>query len=501
MGERAGLSTVGLAKVEEMWGPKAISFPVEFPTMPFVVINWMKSLIGKVLLMLLGTAFGGLAGDTTAPRAMALLKANCFSCHNPEKKKGGLRLTSREDALKGGDNGPAIVPGKADKSLAAQAVLPDADPHMPPKKQLSAEQINLLRQWIDAGAPWDAQALANLTVVTTLDKLGPLPADYQPVLAIALSSDGKRLAVGRGNRIDLYNVEKPERVLLGELGGHRDTVQALAWSPDGARLVSGSFRQILVWDTADRRQVAQLTNQLSGRVTALEFLPDNKTLVVADGEAAKNGLIHLWDLDAPKPEATFEAHTDTIFALQLSRDGKSLATAGADKMVKLWNLGDRKETARFEGHTGHILALAFNEDDTRLASAGTDREIKVWDVKTRDKVISLNQQTSPVTGLAWTPDGKKMVAVCEDGSARAFTDFKVHKGGESSEGASNRKMDGAGQMLYCVTTSPDGKMTFAGAHDGTVFAWEGNDNATRMAAPSVEKKPEKVAAKTASAKD
>src|SRR5581483_3734331 len=52
-----------------------------------------------------------------------------------------------------------------------------------------------------------------------------------------------------------------------------------------------------------------------------------------------------------------EGHNDSILALKLSRDGKSVATAGADKLVKIWTLGDQKEKARFEGHTGHILAL------------------------------------------------------------------------------------------------------------------------------------------------
>src|SRR5438093_7286336 len=97
--------------------------------------------------------------DKLTEGAMRLLYANCLSCHNAEKHKGGLELTSRAAALKGGEDGPVIVPGHPDKSILLKALAPDADPHMPPKKQLSSDQIQLLRRWIGAGAPWNQTAL------------------------------------------------------------------------------------------------------------------------------------------------------------------------------------------------------------------------------------------------------------------------------------------------------------------------------------------------------
>ena len=431
---------------------------------------------------------------------MALLKANCFPCHNEEKKKGGLRLTSRDLMMKGGDDGQVVVPGKADQSPLAKALLPDADPHMPPKKQLSAGQITLLRAWIDAGAAWDTQALAAVSVVTTLDRLGQLPTDYHPALSVALSSDGKILAAGFGNRIRLYNVGRTNAGMTGELKGLRDAAQSLAWSPDGDRVAAGSFRQIIVWDAKSLKTVARLTNNLAGRVTAMEFTANGKTLVVADGEPSRSGLVHFWNLDSPTPASTFEAHQDTIFALKLSRDGKSLATGGADKLVKLWSLPDHKEKAKFEGHTGHIMALAFNENDTWLASAGADKEIKIWELATRDKIIVLNKQSAGVTGLDWSPDGKRLIAVCEDGSARVFTDFKTHQGGENSDGASMRKLGETDQLLYCVAASSDGNAIYAGAYDGSVFLWESNKKPATLIGTGPEHKVMKPAEKTASAK-
>src|SRR4051794_20968091 len=92
--------------------------------------------------------------DRTTAQAMGVIRAHCISCHNDEKKKGGLRLTTRENALKGGENGPVVVPGKAAQSVLAKVVLADSDPHMPPKKQLSDKEIATLRDWIASGAKW-----------------------------------------------------------------------------------------------------------------------------------------------------------------------------------------------------------------------------------------------------------------------------------------------------------------------------------------------------------
>src|SRR5947209_9608277 len=86
-----------------------------------------------------------------------ILAARCAKCHGAEapKAKGGLRLDSREAAVKGGDSGPALVPGKPEESNLMKAVLwGDPDFRMPPKEKLPAGEIELLRQWIAGGAAW-----------------------------------------------------------------------------------------------------------------------------------------------------------------------------------------------------------------------------------------------------------------------------------------------------------------------------------------------------------
>src|SRR2546430_17195226 len=88
------------------------------------------------------------AGMNASRKAMEILKTECFACHNEEKKKGGLVLTSRELLLKGNKDGTVVTSGRPDESRLIKALSPDADPHMPPKKQLQDAQIKVIRDWI-----------------------------------------------------------------------------------------------------------------------------------------------------------------------------------------------------------------------------------------------------------------------------------------------------------------------------------------------------------------
>ncbi len=87
-----------------------------------------------------------------------LLVTHCHKCHGASKREGGLRLDRRDDALNGGDSGPAFVSGKSAESRIIKYVAGvDPDVLMPPEgDKLTDEQVGLLRGWIDQGADWPA---------------------------------------------------------------------------------------------------------------------------------------------------------------------------------------------------------------------------------------------------------------------------------------------------------------------------------------------------------
>src|SRR5581483_5653303 len=97
-----------------------------------------------------------------------VLQTHCVSCHGGEKVRGGLSLTSRAAALKGGDTGPAVVPGKPAESLLLKAVSHAGELKMPPKGKLAQAQVDALAKWVEMGAPWPAGEIRHA---------GPPPVD------------------------------------------------------------------------------------------------------------------------------------------------------------------------------------------------------------------------------------------------------------------------------------------------------------------------------------
>ncbi len=124
--------------------------------------------------------------DLFEKRIRPLLIEKCYGCHSPDKKiKGGLRLDSRDGWAKGGDSGPAIVPGKPEESLLLKAVAyHDRDLKMPPKQKLPDADIAALQEWITQGAP---DPRTNGAVAVAKDGAPPAKADpatwwsFQPI--------------------------------------------------------------------------------------------------------------------------------------------------------------------------------------------------------------------------------------------------------------------------------------------------------------------------------
>src|ERR1044071_6137389 len=114
-----------------------------------------------LLLLTLSTSFGWAAEPDAAATAYfekqvrPLLVEHCHACHSAKanKTRGGLALDNREAILKGGENGPAVVPGKPEESLLITAVhATKAELQMPPKGKLRKEQLAALAQWVKDGA-------------------------------------------------------------------------------------------------------------------------------------------------------------------------------------------------------------------------------------------------------------------------------------------------------------------------------------------------------------
>ena len=173
-----------------------------------VSLCWLAALLLVVILQTTAALAADSSDDGIAffeKKIRPLLAENCYKCHSAqsEKLKGGLMLDSREAALKGGESGPAVIPGDPERSLLIKAVrYGDKELQMPPKdKKLSDRQIADLTSWVKIGAPWpteDKSKGARPKSVFEITQKDRAYWAFQPIKRRALPFPGRRDRIASG---------------------------------------------------------------------------------------------------------------------------------------------------------------------------------------------------------------------------------------------------------------------------------------------------------------
>src|SRR5262249_28595567 len=135
-------------------------------------------------------------------------------------------------------------------------------------------------------------------------------------------------------------------------------IAALAYSPDGKYLAAGAHGEVLVIDVASGDIATKLTGQ-AAKVTALAFNKDGSRLAVASGTPAKSGEVRIYSvapngLPNAKADHVLDAHSDLVYAVAFNPDGKTLTTAGYDRVIKLWDVASGKEANSLKDHSDTI---------------------------------------------------------------------------------------------------------------------------------------------------
>jgi hypothetical protein len=389
-----------------------------------------------------------------------VLRKNCAACHNRKSLNevdvsGGLALDSYEAILKGSKR-PVIKPGDSGASLLVQLLLStDDDKRMPlGADPLSPENVALLRRWIDGGA-----------------KEGQRPDDGATAAALSAPARARKLEV------KLATTAVPPKGALGTAGpaplelaltvGPLAPVAAVAFSPDGKLLASGSYGQVTVWDLATARPAAVLTNVL-GAVNDLRFSPDGKLLAAAGGQPSAKGDLRLFQVDGWKLLGTLPGHDDVVFSVAFSPDGKRLASASFDKTVRLWDVAGRKAERVLTGHSDFVYAVAFSPDGKWLVSASKDRSVKLVDADTGKSRFTFSGMDQDVLAVAVSPDGKSVVSSGFEPSLFWWN---------PQTGERVRTQGGHGTAVNEVCFSKDGKLVVSAGSDRTVRTWDGSTGA------------------------
>ncbi|MER5383196.1 trypsin-like peptidase domain-containing protein [Streptomyces sp. NPDC002688] len=204
--------------------------------------------------------------------------------------------------------------------------------------------------------------------------------------------------------------------------------------------------------------------RLSGHtdeVYAVAFSHDGRTL--ATGSADRT--VRLWDPATGKTHAILKGHTGQVTSLAFSPDGRTLATGSADRTVRLWDAATGRTRATLEGHKAEVYTVAFSPDGRTLASGGVDRTVRLWDAATGKTRATLKGHTQPVTSVVFSPDGHTLATA--DGYDAHLRDPVTGKIRHTLEASA-----------LVMGFSADSR-TFATASDHTVQLWDAATSSPR----------------------
>lgn len=281
------------------------------------------------------------------------------------------------------------------------------------------------------------------------------------VLGVAFSPNSELIASTSEDRtVKLWAKDKtqppspnPHYTLRHTLKAHTDTVQQVAFSPDGKTIVSvSSDKNLKLW-SVDGKLIRTLTGH-TAEVLNVAFSPDGKAIA----SSSIDQTVKLWSTEGTLLK-TLTGHSDRVTGVAFSPQGNLIASASWDKTIKLWKI-DGTLVKTLADHRDAAIKVAFNPQGNLIASTSLDRTIKLW--KTDGTLVkTLEGSKDVISGLAWSPDGTMFASCSWDGP------IKIWK----LDNSLLKTLNGHQEPIYTVKFSPDGQTIATASRDKTIKLW------------------------------
>ncbi|MFZ4766730.1 MAG: DUF1549 domain-containing protein, partial [Roseimicrobium sp.] len=353
-----------------------------------------------------------------------IFQGQCNGCHQPAKAKGDYIMTEFARLLKGGENSPAIEPGKADGSHLLKLITPDAKgkAEMPQKADpLHETQIALIKRWINEGAKDDTPASAKQE----------------------------------------YDMEHPP------IYARPPVVTSLDYSRDGKLLAVAGYHEVLL-HKADGSGIAARLVGLSERIQKVAFSPDSTKLAIAGGSPGRMGEIQVWDIAKTKLELSKSVTFDTLYGASWSPDGKLIAFGCADNTLRAIEAATGKEVLFNASANDWTLDTVWSKAGTHVIGASRDMTAKLTELETQrfiDNITSITPGAlkGGMHALARHPQKDEILIGGADGVPQIYRVFRetVRRIGDNANLI--RKFPAMDGRIFGVDYAPDGKSIVCGS--------------------------------------
>ena len=164
---------------------------------------------------------------------------------------------------------------------------------------------------------------------------------------------------------------------LQTLKEHFDSVNSVAYSPDGTKIISGLYdKTIKIWDAITGECLKTLEGH-SQRVNSVAYSPDGTKII----SGSYDETIKIWNANTGECLKTLEGHSQRVNSVAYSPDGTKIISGSYDKTIKIWdaNIGQCLKT--LEGHSQRVNSVSYSPDGTKIVSGSDDKTIKIWGIE------------------------------------------------------------------------------------------------------------------------
>jgi len=285
--------------------------------------------------------------------------------------------------------------------------------------------------------------------------IGP-PLDIPGGNGVSFSADGTRLATCGAGIVKLWDPANAQPLRTLEFP---EGVAAVAYSPDGHYLFAAGWGTATrLWNAADGMPLGPLSES-PGAVRAVAFSRDGHRLLTGSDE----GIVRVWDTATRQPIGPPLAHGQRVWAVAFSPDGASFLTGCHDGRARLWDTASREPRGEPLVHQGEIRAVGFSPDGSILLTGSVDKTARLWDAATLAPVGPIYRHEGAVEAGLISPDGRWVITGGGDYTARVCAlDAGRRTGLEVAHG----------DRVHTVAFRPDGRAFLTGSHDQTARLWD-----------------------------